>query len=69
MWESRNKSSNNVEVGVVLTETERRQIRAIVNFLKPGHTHFVDLLEPTAPVTFDHWVLGISELGVETELH
>jgi len=58
-----------VEVDRVLTETERTQIRAIVNFLKPGHTHFVNLLEPTTPPVFEHWELGLSELGVETELH
>jgi hypothetical protein len=58
-----------VEVDVVLTETQRSQIRAIVNFLKPGHTHFLNLIEPTAPPAFDHWELGVSELGAETTLH
>ncbi|MCA9557049.1 MAG: phage tail protein, partial [Myxococcales bacterium] len=36
----------NVEVDVPLSETERQQIRAIVDYLKPAHTHFVDLLAP-----------------------
>ncbi|PID37658.1 MAG: phage tail protein [Proteobacteria bacterium] len=58
-----------VEVDVPLSDTERRQIRAIVDYLKPAHTHFVDLIEPGIPPTFDHWELGVSELGVETELH
>jgi hypothetical protein len=58
-----------VDVAVVLTATERRQIRAIVDFLKPGHTHFIDLIEPISPVIFDHWELGISELGETTDLH
>jgi phage tail-like protein len=58
-----------VVVDVVLTEIERRQIRAIVNFLKPGHTHFVNLIEPTTPPVFEHWELGISELGWSSELH
>jgi len=58
-----------VEVDVPLSDTERCQIRAIVDYLKPAHTHFVALIEPRVPPTFDHWDLGISELGVETELH
>ena len=58
-----------VEVDVPLTATERRQIRAIVDYLKPAHTHFVDLIEPGAPVAYDHWELGISELGETTDLH
>jgi len=59
----------NVEVEVPLSDTERRQIRAIVDYLKPAHTHFVDLIEPGLPPVFDHWELGISELGWTTELH
>jgi len=58
-----------VAVGVVLTDEQRAQIRAIVNYLRPAHTHFVDLHEPTEPVTFDNWELGISELGNSTDLH
>jgi hypothetical protein len=34
-----------------------------------GHTHFIDLIEPSAPAIFDHWELGISDLGDSTELH
>lgn len=59
----------NVEVDVPLSDTERSQLRAIVDYLKPGHTHFVDLIEPSAPVQYDHWVIGISELGMTTDLH
>ncbi len=58
-----------VEVDVPLSNTERSQIRAIVDYLKPAHTHFVDLIEPGVPPTFDHWELGISELGETTDLH
>ena len=58
-----------VEVDVPLSNTERSQIRAIVDYLKPAHTHFVDLIEPGVPLSYDHWELGISELGVESELH
>jgi len=58
-----------VKVGVPLSEEQRRQIRAIVDYLKPAHTHFIDLIEPVPPPTFDHWELGISELGAESVLH
>jgi phage tail-like protein len=58
-----------VRVARVLGQVERRQLRAIVEYLKPAHTHFVDLLEPTPPVQVDHWVLGVSELGETTDLH
>jgi len=59
----------NVEVGRILADTERRQLRAIVEYLKPAHTHFVDLVEPLPVVEPDHWELGLSELGVTTDLH
>ncbi len=61
--------SFNIEVDQVLTDTERKQIRAIVTLLKPGHTHFIDLIEPSPPPSFDHWELGVSELGISSELH
>lgn len=58
-----------VTVGMVLTDTQRSQLRAVVDYMRPAHTHFVDLLEPGAPASFDHWELGISELGVTSDLH
>lgn len=48
---------------VVLADTERRQLRAIVDYLRPAQTHFVDLIEPSAPAPVDHWELGMSDLG------
>jgi phage tail-like protein len=58
-----------VKVGRVLSVSERRQLRAIVEYLKPAHTHFVNLVEPLPPPTYDHWELGVSELGDTTVLH
>ncbi len=40
----------NVEVGRLLADDERIQLRAIVEYLKPAHTHFVDLVEPVAVI-------------------
>ncbi len=58
-----------IRVNRVLTAKERRKVRTVVNLLKPAHTHFVDLLEPLPPPTFDHWELGVSEVGDTTLLH
>ena len=41
----------------------------IVEYLKPAHTHFVDLVEPLPPVLPNHWELGLSDLGETTDLH
>lgn len=59
----------NVEVTRILTARERQQLRAIVEYLKPAHTHFVDLVEPLPPVLPNHWELGLSDLGETTNLH
>jgi phage tail-like protein len=52
-----------------LTDTERQQIRQIVDLIRPAHTHFVDTLEPTSSQYVDHWALGLSELGGNSILH
>jgi phage tail-like protein len=57
-----------VVVPVVLTDTERRQLRAIVNYLRPAQAHFVDLIEPSVPAPINRWELGTSELGTMTNL-
>jgi phage tail-like protein len=58
-----------IVVARALSATERKQLRAIVEYLKPAHTHFVDLVEPGAPFVADDWEIGVSELGVRTLLH
>jgi phage tail-like protein len=58
-----------VEVASTLTPLERQQVRALVTYLKPAHTHLVELLEPAAPPAVDHWELGQSALGEATDLH
>ena len=59
----------NVEVARILADRERQQLRAIVEYLKPAHTHFVDLVEPLPPILPDHGELGLSDLGETTDLH
>ncbi|ADO70295.1 tail protein [Stigmatella aurantiaca] len=59
----------NVEVERRLSPSERQRLRALVEYLKPAHTHFVDLVEPLPPILPEHWELGLSELGETTTLH
>ncbi len=61
--------SFDLQVGVQLTPVQRTQIRTLVDYLKPAHTHFIDLIEPTPPIVIDHWEIGESELGVTSLLH
>lgn len=59
----------NIVVARTLTDVERVQLRALVDYMKPAHTHFVFIVEPTPPTIIDHLELGLSELGVDWELH
>jgi hypothetical protein len=55
-------------VDVVLTESQRKQLRAIVNQIRPAHTHFVDLIEPSEPIVYDHWELQSSVHSLKTRV-
>lgn len=55
-------------VARVLTVDERVQVRSVVDYCKPAHTHFVEILEPGPPPLEEAWVIGAGELGVETRL-
>ncbi len=52
-----------VESAVVLTEVQRERIRAIVDYMKVAHEHFVRLVEPSTEPAVDHVELGLSQLG------
>lgn len=54
---------------ITLTTDQKDKITQIVELMKPAHTHFVAFVEPVAPAVIDHLELGLSELGVEWELH
>jgi phage tail-like protein len=60
--------SFNIRTDRVVTETEERQIRAIVDLVKPSHTHYRRLIQPSELPALDTWDLGISTMGVETKL-
>lgn len=52
----------------MLAAKERRQLRAIVDYLKPAHTHFVNLVGPLPPPSFDDRELGESLVGGSADL-
>jgi phage tail-like protein len=57
-----------VRVPRVLTPKERQRLRTLISWIRPAHTHLVEVLEPAAPVVIDHWELGEAELGLSTIL-
>lgn len=61
--------SFSIAVDRVLTDAERVQVRQVVERMKTGHTHFIEIEEPVAPFVPDHWQLPWSELGISTILH
>lgn len=60
---SRERYSFDVESPVTLTDEQREQIRDIVEYMKPAHTHLVRIIEPEDVLVIDHLELGLSELG------
>lgn len=58
-----------VVVPRALALEERRRLRAIVDYMKPAHTHLARIVEPEIPELIDHLELGLSELGETWVLH
>lgn len=56
-------------VDINLTDRQRAQIRNIVNWAKPANTHFLGFIEPGSAAHVDHWVLELSDLNVNSDLH
>lgn len=52
-----------------LTDDQRDKMTAIANYMKVAHEHLIEIAEPQEPLVIDHWELGLSLLGEETELH
>jgi len=57
-----------VTVNKLLSLDEKNLLTAIIIYMKPIHTHFLGFIEPEQDL-YDHWELGISELGLNTFLH
>jgi phage tail-like protein len=58
-----------VMVSQNLTQKQREQLTNVVDYMKPANTFFAGFIEPGAPRFIDHWVLDISKLGKNTDLH
>lgn len=56
-----------IETIVPVTPEEDAKIRALAEYMKPIHTHLIQVITPEEPP--DHWELDISLLGDEIELH
>jgi len=57
-----------LNVDAALTDDNRQVLVALVEYMKPAHTHY-QIIEPTSPLYIDHWSLGESLLGESTWLH
>lgn len=53
----------------VLTAEQRVRVREIAQYMRPAHEHLVEIQEPVEVIDPDHWALGLSLLGDETDLH
>lgn len=58
-----------IDSPVGLTTTERDTITTIAEYMKPAHTHLVQIVEPATTTVIDHVELGLSLLGTEWILH
>ncbi len=57
-----------IEVDRILTGDEEQKIHAVVDFMKRAGTHFISIVQPIPIVPNDSWLIGQSELGVDTVL-
>jgi phage tail-like protein len=53
---------------VVLTAEQITQINAIADYMKPAHTHFLGIIQPSVGVSPEFWSIGTSKLGTDTKL-
>lgn len=53
----------------ILTDDERRQVRWLVEYMKPAHTHLRSIVEPQPIPPPVAWQLGRGHLGRNTALH
>ena len=57
-----------VVIDRVLTDDERRQVRWLVEYIKPAHTHLVAIIEPLPPPPAVAWRIGSGRMGRTTVL-
>jgi phage tail-like protein len=49
-----------------LTDEERYWVREFALYARPSHTHLLGIVAPAAGAPSEYWVLGVSQLGVDT---
>lgn len=49
----------------VLTDEERERITEIAEYMKPAHTHLVEIIDASPAAVIDHVELGLSQLGTD----
>lgn len=53
---------------IALTDAEREAMLAIIDYMKPAHEHLLNLFEPGFDDPELFWVLGVGQLGEDSEL-
>ena len=54
---------------IALSAEQISQIAFVANYMKPGHTHLVEVAVPVTSATYDPIELGVSELGIDWTMH
>ncbi len=67
--DSFSRFSFSIIVDKVLIQEETDRLTEIVEYMKPAHTHFINIIEPGDLEHIDHWELGESELDDTTLFH
>jgi phage tail-like protein len=52
-----------------LSQKQIAQMTNVVVYMKPANTFFIEFVMPNNPRFIDHWALGFSDLGQNTDLH
>jgi len=71
LWEYNAKRviySFTVVLPVVVDSITLEKIKAVIDFMKPAHTHY-RIVQPNEVGALDHWLLDISSLDINTLLH
>ena len=54
---------------IILTADQLETMELIANYMKPAHTHLIEVVQPFPPPVYNPVVLGVSRLGVDWILH
>lgn len=54
---------------IILSATQLAQLTFLANYMKPAHTHLIEVVQPFPPPVYDPIELGVSRLGDDWLLH